>query len=55
MNKITTLQKDSLINLIYNMLISNPDADLGDMDLCMEAANVLVNGWIKENEIILIN
>lgn len=54
MTKLTTTQVASLESKIYDLLIQNPEMDMGDMGNCTEAASDLVANWIQENNIQVI-
>lgn len=47
-------QIKSLIQSIYDLLISNPDMDLGEINECQEAAQELVYKWMESNQIITL-
>jgi hypothetical protein len=47
--RITEEQRTSLEDAIYNLLMENPDMDMGDMGNCREAAETLVNNWINQH------
>jgi hypothetical protein len=46
--RITAAQQRSLEDAIYNLLMENPDMDMGDMGNCREASETLVNNWINQ-------
>lgn len=48
---ITENQLAELKKKIYNLLMENPDMDMGDMNHCTEAAEILVYSWIKKQNI----
>lgn len=52
-HKLNTMENklNNLKTMIYNLLISNPEIDMGQMSDCMEAAECLVNEWIELNNI----
>lgn len=48
--KINTLHIEKLQNKIFDLLMSNPDVGLEEMNDCRDAAKELVWEWIKESE-----
>lgn len=48
--KINTLHIEKLQNKIFDLLMSNPDMGLGDMNDCRDVAGELVWEWVKESE-----
>jgi len=54
-NTITQAQAQALETKIYDLLMQNPEMDMGDMGNCLEAASDLVSEWIVENNIQLID
>lgn len=50
---ITENQYESLVQAIYESLISNPDFGLGDMGECHDEAVRIVNDWVQKNSLIL--
>lgn len=53
-NTITEHARKSLENDIYQLLMENPEMDMGEMGNCIEAAESLVGNWIEQNNIIVI-
>jgi hypothetical protein len=53
-NQITHYSSASLIQAIYDLLMSNPDMGLGEINECQEAAKELVYQWIESNQIITL-
>lgn len=51
MQRITTTQAAALTAKIYDLIISSPDSDMGDMGDAHEAAESLVYEWAEENNI----
>jgi hypothetical protein len=47
-------QIKSLQNAIYDLLMSNPDMGLGEVNECQEAAQDLVYQWMESNQIITL-
>jgi hypothetical protein len=45
-------QIESLIQAISDLLMSNPDMGLGEVNECQEAAQELVYQWMESNQII---
>lgn len=54
MTQITEQQKDSLQSKIYEMLMANPEMGLGEMGICSDSAQFLVDEWMEENNITLL-
>lgn len=48
---MTEQQKESLIKIVYDLLMNDPYMDMGDMGNCREAAEQTINNWIKDNQI----
>mgnify|MGYP001172366938 CR=1 FL=1 len=46
--KINTLHIEKLQNKIFDLLMSNPDVGLGEVNDCRDAAAELVGEWLKE-------
>ena len=46
--KINTLHIEKLQLKIYNLLMSNPDMGLGEVNDCRDAAAELIGEWLKE-------
>jgi len=53
-NQITHYSSASLIQAISDLLMSNPDMELGEINECQEAAQELVYQWIESNQIITL-
>jgi hypothetical protein len=51
MTTITDKQFDSLRKAIQDLLMSNPDMGLGDMNDCSDAAYDLIETWMEKNKI----
>jgi len=55
--KFTTMNQNqikSLIQAISDLLMSNPDMGLGEINECQEAAKELVYQWMESNQIITL-
>lgn len=55
MKQITKQQYDSLKKKIYDTLMAMPDMGLGEAGEAMETAETLIDDWMKENNIELVN
>ena len=51
-NQINHYSAQSLIQAISDLLMSNPDMGLGEINECQEAAQELVYQWMESNQII---
>jgi hypothetical protein len=54
MQTITEKQYNSLSNLIYKSMMDDPDMNMGNMTICKEAANEIVNEWVELEQIIVL-
>jgi len=54
MKQITTNQYEALVKSIYESLINNPDFGLGEMGDCKTEAERIVDEWMEENDIELL-
>lgn len=50
---LTEEQRSSLVEEIYNSLMSNPEFGLGEMGECRDEANRIVETWIESNHIVI--
>jgi hypothetical protein len=48
--KINIEQIEKLQDKIFNLLMSNPDMELGEINDCRDAAKELVEQWIEESK-----
>jgi len=55
MQTITKKQYDDLIKSIYLKIMENPNLDMGDMDEVKEESSTLVDNWMDNNNIVLLN
>lgn len=53
MKTITTEQKESLVNLIFEMLKDCEDIGLGDLPQCYDSSEYIVKEWLEANNILL--
>ena len=54
---LTTIPSELLESLrtkIYDSLIANPDYGLGEINLCRDEADRIVNEWLDENNLVEI-
>jgi hypothetical protein len=54
MQTITEKQYNSLSELIYSNLMSNPDFGLGEVSECRDEANRIVDDWVELEKIIVL-
>ena len=54
MTQITELQYDDLVHRIYETLIMSDDMGLADIGSCTDEAKSIVDEWIKDNNITII-
>ena len=54
MTQITELQYDDLVHRIYETFIMSDDMGLADIGSCTDEAKSIVDEWIKDNNITII-
>jgi hypothetical protein len=54
MTIITNEQYNSLVQAIYDELMSNPDFGFGEMGDCKDSATRVVDDWLELNKIEII-
>lgn len=48
---ITDTIKQSLVDKVYELLMSDPDRGIDQMGECLDAAESLVEDWLRENNL----